>query len=61
LGFPVESLNGFFILARTIGLIGHWIDQKQQSARLIRLHPYLARYATEPKREAPVSEKPVEV
>ncbi|MBI5756847.1 MAG: ATP citrate lyase, partial [Nitrospirae bacterium] len=46
LGFPVESLNGFFILARTIGLIGHWIDQKQQSARLIRLHPYLARYAT---------------
>jgi len=61
LGFPVESLNGFFILARTIGLIGHWIDQKQQSARLIRLHPYLARYATEPKREAPAPEKPVEV
>ncbi len=61
LGFPVESLNGFFILARTMGLIGHWIDQKQQAARLIRLHPYLARYATEPKREAPPAEKPVEV
>ena len=61
LGFPVESLNGFFILARTMGLIGHWIDQKQQAARLIRLHPYLARYATEPKREAPQAEKPVEV
>ncbi len=61
LGFPVESLNGFFILARTIGLIGHWIDQKQQGARLIRLHPYLARYATEPKQEAPPIEKSVEV
>lgn len=61
LGFPVESLNGFFILARTIGLIGHWIDQKQQGARLIRLHPYLARYATEPKREVPSIEKAVEV
>ncbi len=61
LGFPVESLNGFFILARTMGLIGHWIDQKQQAARLIRLHPYLARYATEPKREAPKAEKPIEV
>lgn len=61
LGFPVESLNGFFILARTIGLIGHWIDQKQQGARLIRLHPYLAKYATEPKREVPPIEKAVEV
>ncbi len=61
LGFPVESLNGFFILARTMGLIGHWIDQKQQAARLIRLHPYLAKYATEPKREAPKAENPVEV
>jgi len=61
LGFPVESLNGFFILARTIGLIGHWIDQKRQGARLIRLHPYLAGYATEPKREVPSSAKTVEV
>ena len=61
LGFPVESLNGFFILARTIGLIGHWIDQKQQGARLIRLHPYLARYATEKKREVPAVDKAVEV
>lgn len=61
LGFPVESLNGFFILARTIGLIGHWIDQKQQGARLIRLHPYLARYAIEPKQEVPPIEKTVEV
>lgn len=61
LGFPVESLNGFFILARTIGLIGHWIDQKKQGARLIRLHPYLAKYATEPKQEVPPVEKTVEV
>lgn len=61
LGFPIESLNGFFILARTIGLIGHWIDQKTQEARLIRLHPYLARYATEPRKEVPPIEKKVEV
>ncbi|MDD5435858.1 MAG: citrate/2-methylcitrate synthase [Nitrospira sp.] len=61
LGFPVESLNGFFILARTMGLIGHWIDQKQQGARLIRLHPYLAGYSTEKKREVPPLEKAVEV
>lgn len=61
LGFPVESLNGFFILARTMGLIGHWIDQKQQGARLIRLHPYLAKYAAEQKREVPQLEKTVEV
>lgn len=61
LGFPVESLNGFFILARTIGLIGHWIDQKQQGARLIRLHPYLAGYATEPKQEVSPVEKTIEV
>ena len=34
LGFPVDSLNGFFILSRTIGLIGHWVDQKRQDSRL---------------------------
>ena len=44
LGFPVDSLNGFFILARTIGLIGHWTDQKRQGSRLIRLFDYLVRY-----------------
>ncbi|NTW93313.1 MAG: ATP citrate lyase, partial [Chlorobiaceae bacterium] len=27
LDFPEQSLNGFFVLARTIGMIGHWIDQ----------------------------------
>ncbi len=37
IGFPVDSLNGFFILSRTIGLIGHWVDQKRQDSRLIRL------------------------
>lgn len=56
LGFPIDALNGFFILARTIGLIGHWIDQRQQDARLIRLPAYLANYATEPKREVPEME-----
>ncbi len=53
LGWPPESLNGFFILARTIGLIGHWIDQNRQGSRLIRLFPYLANYATPQRREAP--------
>ena len=35
LGFPVDSLNGFFIISRTIGLIGHWVDQKRQESRPI--------------------------
>ena len=53
LGFPVESLNGFFILARTIGLIGHWADQKRQGSRLIRLFNYLVNYAAPKRREVP--------
>ncbi len=53
LGFPVESLNGFFILARTIGLIGHWVDQKRQESRLIRLFDYLVNYAAPKRREVP--------
>lgn len=53
LGFPVDSLNGFFILARTIGLIGHWIDQKRQESRLIRLFDYLVNYAAPKRREVP--------
>ena len=53
LGFPVESLNGFFILARTIGLIGHWVDQKQQGSRLIRLFDYLINYAAPKRKEVP--------
>jgi ATP-citrate lyase alpha-subunit len=53
LGYPVESLNGFFILARTIGFIGHWIDQKRQGSRLIRLFDYLVNYATPKRRDVP--------
>jgi len=53
LGFPIESLNGFFILSRTIGLIGHWIDQNRQGSRLIRLFTYLATYASPKRREVP--------
>ncbi len=53
IGFPVESLNGFFILARTIGLIGHWTDQKQQGSRLMRLFDYLIKYATPKRKEVP--------
>jgi ATP-citrate lyase alpha-subunit len=53
LGFPVDSLNGFFILARTIGLIGHWVDQKRQDSRLIRLFDYLVNYAAPKRREVP--------
>ena len=53
LSFPVDSLNGFFVLARTIGLIGHWTDQKRQGSRLIRLFNYLVNYAAPGKREVP--------
>ncbi len=53
LGFPIHSLNGFFVLARTIGMIGHWIDQNEQNSRLIRLYDYLINYAVEDEREVP--------
>jgi ATP-citrate lyase alpha-subunit len=53
LGYPVESLNGFFILSRTIGFIGHWVDQKRQGSRLIRLFDYLVNYATPKRRDVP--------
>jgi ATP-citrate lyase alpha-subunit len=53
LGFPNESLNGFFILSRTIGMIGHWVDQKRQGSRLIRLFDYLVNYASPKRREVP--------
>ncbi len=53
LGFPSESLNGFFTLARTIGLIGHWIDQKRNNGRLVRMFKYLINYAVEGKRKVP--------
>jgi len=58
LGFPVEALNGFFILSRTIGLIGHWIDQNRQGSRLIRLFKYLANYTSPAKREVPPLDSP---
>jgi ATP-citrate lyase alpha-subunit len=51
--FPVDSLNGFFVLARTIGMIGHWTDQKRQGSRLIRLFDYLVNYASPKRREVP--------
>src|SRR5262249_61332227 len=50
---PVDWLNGFFILSRTIGLIGHWVDQKRQDSRLIRLFDYLVNYAAPKRREGP--------
>ena len=53
IGFPVESLNGFFVLARTIGLIGHWTDQKRQGSRLMRLFNYLVNYAVPTRRDVP--------
>ena len=53
LGFPIESLNGFFLLSRTIGLIGHWTDQKRQGGRLIRLFDYLVNYAMPKRRDVP--------
>ena len=43
-GFPVEGIDGFFVLARTIGLIAHYIDQKQRGTGLIRLPEELILY-----------------
>jgi ATP-citrate lyase alpha-subunit len=40
-------------LSRTIGLIGHWVDQKRQDSRLIRLFDYLVNYAAPKRREVP--------
>lgn len=57
LGFPPESLNGFFVLARTMGLIGHWIDQKRNNGRLIRMFNYLINYAVTPRRKVPPLDK----
>lgn len=53
LGFPEHSLNGFFVLARTIGMIGHWNDQKREGGRLIRLFNYLVNFAVQPRKEVP--------
>ncbi|MDX2127657.1 MAG: citrate/2-methylcitrate synthase [Chloroherpetonaceae bacterium] len=53
MGYEPHVLNGFFVLARTIGLIGHWIDQNEQSSKLIRMHDYLINYATPPREEVP--------
>jgi ATP-citrate lyase alpha-subunit len=57
IGFPTDSLNGFFVLSRTIGLIGHWTDQKRQGSRLIRLFNYLVNYAAPGRREVPPLDK----
>ena len=53
MGFPAEALNGFFVLARTIGFTGHWLDQQRQGSRLVRLFKWLVRYATPGRREVP--------
>lgn len=57
LGLPAESLNGFFILARTIGFIGHWVDQTQNQSRLIRMFNYLVNYMAPKQRPVPPMEK----
>lgn len=33
-----DIFNGFFILSRTIGLIGHHIDQKKYKQKLFRVN-----------------------
>ncbi len=43
-GFPLEGIDGFFVLARTIGLVAHYIDQKQRGTALIRLPEELVFY-----------------
>jgi ATP-citrate lyase alpha-subunit len=53
MGFPLEALNGFFVLARTIGFTGHWLDQKRQGSRMIRFFKWLVRYATPSRKPVP--------
>lgn len=53
MGFPQEALNGFFVLARTIGFTGHWLDQQRQGSRLVRLFKWMVRYATPGRRTVP--------
>jgi len=53
MGFPPEALNGFFVLARTIGFTGHWLDQKRQGSRMVRLFKWLVRYATPARKPVP--------
>jgi ATP-citrate lyase alpha-subunit len=56
MGFPSEALNGFFVLARTIGFTGHWLDQQRQGSRLVRLFKWLVRYAVPARRSVPLLE-----
>ena len=35
----IGTLNGIFVLGRTIGMIGHFLDQKRLDTRLYR-HPW---------------------
>ena len=53
MGFPSEALNGFFVLARTVGFTGHWLDQKYQGSRMVRLFQWLVRYASPKRRPVP--------
>jgi ATP-citrate lyase alpha-subunit len=53
LGFDIEGLNGFFIIARTIGLCGHWVDQRKNNSRLIRLFEWLVHWGRKEVREVP--------
>jgi ATP-citrate lyase alpha-subunit len=53
MGFPPEALNGFFVLARTIGFTGHWLDQKRQGSRMLRLFKWLVRYNTAARKPVP--------
>jgi len=58
MGFPPEALNGFFVLARTIGFTGHWLDQKRQGSRMIRIFKWLIRYATPSRKPVPPLNNP---
>ena len=53
LGFDIEGLNGFFIIARTIGLCGHWVDQKKNNSRLLRLFDWLVHWGRKEVRDVP--------
>jgi len=49
----IEGLNGFFVIARTIGLCGHWVDQKKNNSRLLRLFEWLVHWGRKDVRDVP--------
>lgn len=53
LGFPPEMGNGFFAIARTVGLTAHVFDEITQQRPMRRISPTAQEYSGPPERELP--------